>query len=555
MDDEAIPTPESESDSLGKAGRQMTVAAVIISVFLLVGKLAGYAKHMVVAHYFGKSRVTDAFYNVYNAIIFNLYTKVENLMRPTYLPEFVHVRDREGEERAWEVASGAALMQATVLVVVATLLMVFARQLITRMWPELSSDPHTLELAVVMLRIMAPALVLFSLSIMPELTLHSYKRFTLPAVAEAAFRIGTVLVLVAALHLLWQPEDPRAIYATALGVALGGALRLIVQLPGVARWFKLLRLVAFWRDPSIRLMLGLMVPVIAGLIFSFLRTLADSVFADRIEEGAYTCLTFGRAMTDAPLQILPLAVSFVVYPFLSQWAAQDDRVKSGLTLVAMTRAMVFLFLPATVGMMVLARPIIRLLFEHGKFGAEGVDMASLALYCYAPAVVFVAVEGSVNKWYFAMKDTVVPNIVGIIGVLLHIAIGWYGTFVLGGSVAVIALAFTVSKSLKVVALYLLLWERIACVEARVQLRWALRVLLATAVMAVVVWFTEAELHGLLETWQPPVGGTKTKMLVLLGGVGAVGTGIYLLSTWLFGVQEVRYAAKRLRERVSARCGK
>ncbi|MCD6351262.1 MAG: oligosaccharide flippase family protein [Armatimonadetes bacterium] len=546
--DETVEPEGEEQQSLSKAGRQMTISAVVISVFLLIGKIAGYAKHMTLAHYFGGSKATDAFYTLYNAVIFNLYTKIEKLLRPTYLPEFVKVRDKEGEERAWQVASGAALMQLLALVSIAGGLVIFARPLIAAAWPELASDPRTFETSVVLLRIMAPAFVLFSLSIMPELTLHAYKRFTLPAVAEASFRTGLVLVLVGALYVLWRPGDPRAIYAAALGVAIGGSLRLFVQLPGLASKLKLLRPVAFWRDPSIAVMVGLMGPVLVGLIFSFLRTLADSMFADRMGEGTYTCLTFGRAMTDAPLQILPLAVSFVVYPFISQWAVQDDRVRMGRTLVGMSRAMVFIFLPATLAVMVLARPIISLLFEHGKFNAQDVDVAALALYCYAPVIVFLAVEGSVNKWYFALKDTLTPNIAGVAGVLIHIAIGWYSTFVLGGSVAGLALALTVSKSLKVTALYALLKGRLAGVDGRAQLVWALRTALSAAVMGAAVWATAGAVKGGLAGWQSPAGGAKVKILVLVMAVGLVGLVSYLAAAWVFGVEEVRYVVARLRRR-------
>lgn len=552
MEEDAPVVPEPAQEGLGKAGRQMTVAALVISVFLLAGKLAGYAKHMLLAHFFGPTRATDAFYTLYNAVIFNLYTKIEKLMRPTYLPQFVRVHDREGEQAAWRVASGAVLLQTSALLVLAAVLIIFARPLLRALWPELSSDPETLGVAVVMLRIMAPALVLFSLSIMPELTLHAYKRFTLPAIAEAAFRTGLVLVLLAGVQLVWHPEDPTGIYAAAVAVAIGGVLRLLVQLPGLAGKLSMLRLVAFWRDPTIRVMMGLMVPVVAGLLFSFLRTVADTIFADRIGEGIYTCLTFGRAMTEAPLQVLPLAVSFVVYPFLSQWAVQDDKTRLGRTLVGMTRAMAFIFLPATFALMVLARPIVSLLFEHGKFGAEGVDLAALALYCYAPVVVFTAVEGSICNWYFAMKDTLTPNVAGIAGVILHIAIGWYGTFVLRGSVAAIALALTVSKSLKVTALYLLLRGKITGVDSAAQARWAIRVLLAVGVMAVAVWFTFGWLNAALAGWEPPLGGHKVRTLGLLSGVGLVALVVYLAGAWAFGVEEVRYAVKRADEKVRRR---
>lgn len=536
-------TPEDEGPPAGqemkRAGRQMAIAAIIISFFLFLGRIAGYVKDLVIAHYFGRSSAADAFYSIYNTIVFNIHTKFESLMRPAFLPEFVRVRDTDGEEKAWRVAGAAALMEAAALVVLVAFLELATPWLIRLLWPRLAADARSFDLAVVMLRLMAPSLLFFSLSLMPELALHAYKRFTLPAVAEAAFRTGLLLALLAGLYLVWRPSTPTAIYAAAAAVVVGGALRLFVQLPGVAAYLRHLRLVAFWRDPSIRTMLLLMPPIAISLVFSYLRVLADSVFAVHVGEGVYTCLVFGRKMIDAPGQILPLAVSFVVFPFLSQWAVRGERARLGRTLVGMTRAMAFVFLPATVALMVLARPIISLVFEHGEFDAEGVRLASLALYCYAPAVVFLAVEGSINKWYFALKDTATPSYAGVASAVLHIIIAWFGTFVLHGSVAALALALTISKSLKVVALYALLRGRVEDVDLRAQVKWGLRLALAMATTAVVIWLLADRTTGALEAWHPPVGGTKVRLAALMAVVGAGGGLWYAAACWLFGIEEVR----------------
>ncbi|MBC7286581.1 MAG: oligosaccharide flippase family protein [Armatimonadetes bacterium] len=530
----------------------MAVAAVVISALLSIGKVVGYVRDMVIAYYFGAGAKTDAFYSLYNAVIYNLYTKVEKLMRPTYLPEFVKMRDVEGEEAAWRLASATALLQFAVLLLVATALVAFSRPIIVGLWPNMASDPETLEIAVVMLRIMAPALVFFSLSIMPEMTLHAYRRFTLPAVAEASFRTGLLLCLVAGLYLIWRPDQPTAIYAAAWAAAISGVIRLLVQLPGVARYFRYLRLVPFWREPGVRAMIRLMPPILLGLIFASLRILADSVFAGRMSSGAYTCLSIGRKLLDAPLQVLPLAVSLVVFPFVSQWAVEDDRARMAKTLVGMTRAMAFIFLPAAVMLMVLARPTVSLLFEQGRFTEEDVNRAALALYCYAPALPFQAVEGSVDKWFFALKDTATPNYAGVLTAILHIMIGAVGTFLLRGSLGVIALALTISKGIKVIALYLLLAGRLRSVDGRAQAKWAGRLALAVGTLAVIVWALSQGAWAPLSAWHPPFGGNKVRILALFALVGTVGGLWYVAAAWLFGLEEARVAAQRLGERVRSR---
>jgi putative peptidoglycan lipid II flippase len=559
MSEDDIPEPiesvepvHTERQEMARAGRQMTLGALIISFFLALGRFAGFIKNIVMAHFFGASGLTSAFLSIYNVIIFGFYTKIESLLRPTYLPEFVRVRDRDGEDKAFRIAGSATLLEVIALLIMSAALVIFARPLIHLLWPAAAwaTDPFSFEAAVVMLRLMVPAFLFLSLSLMPELTLHAYKRFALPAFAEFCFRAGMILVMVGALYLVWRPGNPVAIYAAALGVVVGSSLRFLVMIPGLRSQLRLLRFSPFWREKSVVLMLALMPPVILSLIFSWLRVWTDSLFGNSISKGAYTCLVYGRSMVDAPGQILPLAVSFVVYPFLSQWAVQNERARLGRTLVGMTRAMAFVYLPITIGLMVMARPIISLFFGHGQFRPEDVDLAALALYCYAPSMAFLSVEGSINKWYFALQNTWTPSFIGILSACLHIAISWFGVTRLNGSVAAIALALTISKSLKVIVLYILLRRRVEEVDLPAQVNWGARLALAVSTMALLVWFVAGRLTGFFAGWHPPVGGDKVRLLALLCSVGAFGMVWYLAACWLFGVEEVRAVAARLRAKVA-----
>jgi peptidoglycan biosynthesis protein MviN/MurJ (putative lipid II flippase) len=162
---------------------------------------------------------------------------------------------------------------------------------------------------------------------------------------------------------------------------------------------------------------------------------------------------------------------------------------------------------------------------------------------------FLSVEGSINKWYFALQNTWTPSFVGIISACLHIAISWVGVTYMGGSVAAIALALTISKSLKVIVLYILLRGKVEDVNLRAQGVWAARLAFAVATMAILVWAVAPHLTSFFATWHPPVGGNKVRILTLLCSVGAVGMVWYILACWLIGVEEVRAVAARLRARV------
>jgi len=538
MDDDVELTTPPEGE-MRQAGRQMTVAAIIITAFLMIGKLMGYIKEMLLAGYFGKSGATDAYKVVYNSVIFTIYTKIEKLLRPTYLPQFVRSREEEGEEAAWRVGSIITALQFVTLLMLAAICIVFAEPILGFVGKGLARNSEHLRLAVVMLRIMAPALLLFSLSVMPELTLHSYKRFTLPAVADASFRTAMVLVFVALLALVWNPTNPTAIYALAVGVVVGGCLRFIIQIPGL--WSKL----RMFR-PSLRVrenkavvtILSLMPPVVLGLVFSTFRTWADSRFGTDIGEGVYTCLDYARKLPDLFLQLLPLAVSFVVYPFLSDWARRGEHNKMADALVTMTRVMAFIFVPTTVALMVLSRPLVTLVYEHGAFGEEGVLLSSLALFCYAPGLLFFSLEGSINKWFFAYKDTGTPNYVGAACAVLHIVIGYVGVYVLHVGIAAIALALTISKSIKVIILYGLIRRRIGAIDVRKVLQFAGKLALATAIMGGAIWWLHTATSPGLAELELLAKHPKLPALASLVLGAVVGTCVFLAVAAIMRVEEL-----------------
>ncbi len=541
----------SDEASDARAGRQMSIAALIVTVFLTVGKFMGLGKEMLLSS-LGAGRHTDAFKLAYNNVIFLIYTKVEKLMRPTYLPEFVRVQREQGEAAAWNLASVMTGFQFLLLGVLAAGCMLFARPILLLLGPDLAGSPADLARGVTMLRIMAPALLLFSLSVMPELTLHAYKRFTLPAVAEAAFRTGVVVLFVLLVMILWPSRSPDAVYAVAWAVLFGGCLRFLLQLPGL--WGKL-RLFRFTADlvhnANARTVIGLMPPVVMGLVFSSIRSLADGRFASSIGEGTYTCLDFARRIPDMLLQTLALAVSFVVYPFLSEWALRGEKDKMADALVSTTRAMAFIFVPTSVALMLVSLPVIRLIYLHGQFTPEQSELSALGVYWYAPGLFFASMDAAINHWYFAFKDTTTPNVMGAAFVVVHVVISYLGVYQVGVTtrqkLSWVAAALTISKSGKVIALYALLRKRLGHIDRAGALAFCVKLAACVALMTVAVWGLERQLAPVWDVWKPPMGGLKVTALVNTGVNSAAGAIVFLGAAAALRIEEIGIVGQAFRK--------
>jgi len=553
-DQEPVPPLEEEPQAPREsAGAKMTISVVIVSAFLFLGKIAGYIKEGMLSDYWGLSGGLDAFKVVYNSIVFLIYTKVEKLLRPTFLPIFVEHRDAGDEERAWSFFSSIinlALISTTALTLLAV---IFAPQ-VMRLWPGLSAENQAL--GVSLLRISGFALILLVMSVMFELTLQAYKKFTAPALAEAIMRV-TLPATIFGLIALWamQPVGTQGslpnsgLLAAAWGVLFGAAMRLLVQAPALWGRLRRYRPRLDLRNPDVRRMLALVPPVIVGLLFSSARTFFDSRFATDIEPGIYTALDFARKISDAPILILPLAVSLVVYPFVSEWASRKDSAMFTHSLVAMTRIMAFIFVPMAVGLMVLSVPAIRLLcLGDGAFQPEDTYVVQRALIPYAAGIPFFALESSINNWFFALGDTATPNYAGAAAAVLHIALAWFGVYHLRRSVGVIALALSISKSIKVIALYGLLRPRLDPISGRETGSFIARFLMATGIMAIAVSLTYRGLQSMV------LSGGRIESAVALAACGAVGAVVYLVAAAALRIEEVGMVIDYVRKKLAKRRG-
>lgn len=538
-----------------QAGARMTGAVIVVSIFLFLGKVAGYVKEAIMADYWGLSGGLDAFKVVYNSVIILVYTKAEKLLRPTYLPIFVQHRDHDREDEAWRFFSTATNLSFLVLLAITALCTGFAPEIIRLGWPRMAASD--VALAVSLLRISGAAMVLLVLSVMIEMTLHSYKRFTAPALAEATMRLilpVTIYGLVAAWGMTPTADSPgvppQALRAAAIGVLIGAALRLLIQLPALGRKLHGYRLTLDLRNPDVVRMLRLMPPVVVGLLASAARTFFDSRFAVDAGEGVYTALDFARKISDAPILILPLAVALVVFPYVSEWASRENREMFTRSLLSMTRVMAFIFVPMAVGVIVLALPAIQFLYQgEGAFTLEDSYMVRRALIPYAVGIPFFAVESSLDKWYFALGDTATPNYVGAVMAGLHVLIAWFGVHKLGRNVGVIALALTASKGLKVIVLYAWLRRRLEAISRSEVLSFLARLAVATAVLVVALLAGERAFGGLLVDAGRLHRGIY---LVLCSGVGAVA---YLIAAWALRLEEVTEVIGFVRSKLLRRRGK
>ncbi len=374
-------------------------AAGLISSLTLVSRLLGVVREQVLAALLGAGPHADAFLIAFR--IPNLLRDLlaEGALSAAFVPTYARALVEQGRSGAHRLASRLMTLLAVALGLVVVAGIVGAGPLVALLAPGFDAVPGKAELTVRLTRIMMLFLPLVSFAAVAMGMLNAEGRFGLPAFAPATFNVVTILWGA----LLWMSGLPldQVAFGWAIGTLLGGAAQFLVQLPGLraSGW----RFSLEWapRDPGLRRIGTLMAPATVGLAAVQINIFVNSYFAS-YENGAVACLGYAFRILYLPIGIFGVAVGTVATSGLARHAAVGDMEGLRRTLRQSVSMLAFLTIPATAGLLVLATPIVRLLFERGAFAAQGDNTArtAAALACYSVGLVaYTAVKVLAPAFY------------------------------------------------------------------------------------------------------------------------------------------------------------
>ena len=328
----------------------------------------------------------------------------------------------------------------------------------------------------------------------------------------------------------------------------GAVACLLLQAGALRNKWHLFRFAIDWRDPLLKSLGWLILPVLAGVVLAQLRSFIDAWFAATIGEGCIASLGYARGLIDTLVLLVPTAVGVAIYPFFSELAAKNDKAELAATLLHSLRLLAFLFIPLAVAIILLRYPLVQLVYERGKFSADSVGLTAGPLFCYALGLPAFAFETIIVMFFFALKDTKTPIVVGVLTLLVHVSL----ILCLRGALLhnSIALAYTLSKSLKVALLLVLLmkWKGFD-LQLRKSMLFLARMLICVAVMGGIIYLAQRWLGALFPLPHSLGGWHKAvRLSLLLGSAGLAGAGGYFVSAWLLGLEETSYFLARLRRK-------
>lgn len=474
-------------------GRKILKGALIISAFTLLARMSGFIQKLAVAHEFGTGTAADAYTFAFSSIVYTFMIVPHKLLAP-FLPLFAERKETEGEPAAWRFTGAVVSIVVVVMLVVVTLGILLAPRMVRGLSAFQSEETATL--ATTLVRIMLPAACFMALFALATLIFNADKRFALPAMADATNKILVIVVMVALVPFF-------GINGLGFAVVAGAAACLAVLLIGLRSKLGLLRFKVDWHDPLLKKFAFLVPPTLASILIAQGRTMIDYRFASGMGSGYASSLGYAKSLTDTLINLVPFAVGVVIYPFFSDLNVSGDRRKTTDAVMGSLRIMALILVPISVALMVLRVPVVQLAFQRGKFGMDSVLLTSGPLLYFAAALTALALEIILMRFYFSAQDTMSPAVVGVICVVVHI--GLVITLKDVMQHRSIAVATLVSKSLKVLVLYLLLKPKLGDLRVHENLVFGVKLLVAACGMALAAHYAYA---GMLHALPLPTGGEK-----------------------------------------------
>ncbi|MGQ9586245.1 MAG: murein biosynthesis integral membrane protein MurJ [Anaerolineae bacterium] len=514
-------------------GELVRASGTVMGAFLL-SRLLGLARELIIGQQFGTSGDLDAYLAAFRVpdLLFQLVAG--GALASAFIPTFSSYLAREDEEDAWLLVSHVVNALLLVLAACSLLAAWLAPSLVA--WvvaPGFPPEQQALTARLMRLMLISPAV--FAVSGVLMGVLNSFGRFFLPALAPAAYNLCIILGAV----LL----GPRlGVQGLALGAVAGSLLHLGVQLPGLKAVGPRYAPVLDPRFPGLREVIRLMLPRSVGLGVVQLNFLVNTVLASGLATGSLAALNYAWLLMLLPQGVLAQAVATAVFPTFSTLAAQSRLEAMRDTLADTLRALLFLALPASVGLFFLRGSLVEVLLQRGAFTPHSTAMVVAALGFYAFGLVAHSALEVIARAFYALHDTLTPVLVGGMAMLVNVTLSVAAVLTVGhwpNAHAYLALANTVATTAEAAILFGLLWPRLGGLGSTGLLRALGGTLASTVVMGAAL--------ALVGWWG--VGWPAAARLAL--GVLAGGA-VFLVAATALRCEEVAVALGWLRRRSGGR---
>ncbi len=516
-------------------------SAGTVSIAVMCSRVLGLVREQAFAALFGAGFAYDSFVVAFR--IPNLLRDLfgEGALSAAFVAVFSDYDANRGKEETMRLAGNVLVFFAIMLSLLTLLGIIFANPLVLLLAPHFDQVANKVELTQQLTVIMFPFLIMVSLSAVVMGILNTKGRFFIPAMSSSFFNLGSIVGGVGLAILLPRFGQP-AIVGMAIGTLVGGFLQLVGQLPTLRKSGFVFMPRLDLADPGLRRILRLMVPAVIGLSATQINIFVNTNFASSLAQGSVSWLNYAFRLVQFPIGVFGVAISIATLPVIARYAAVKDFAGLRETYVSSLTIAFCLTIPATVGLYLLAEPIVAVIFQHGNFTAFDTIKTAEALSCYALGLFAYSSVKIMVPVFYALDDTRYP----VIGSFLAV----------GGNILIIlfcidslqhrAIALATSSAMACNFLFLsvVLYKKLHGYSLSYLAAGLVKVLAAAMLMGGWLLFAQAWLKGVALP-----GGMVTQLTVLLLLIASA-VAVYGVALYWLRLKELNMLVERLGAKIA-----
>jgi putative peptidoglycan lipid II flippase len=490
-------------------------SAGMIGLATFTSRLLGLVRDQATAYYFGTTWRADAFVVATRipTLLRDLFA--EGAMSAAFVPTLTRTLAKDGKEAAWRLGSQVINGLLIVTGILVVLGIVFADPLTSSYAAKFAKFPGKLELTIALTRINMPFLMLIALAAACMGMLNALRRFLVPAAAPATYNV------------------------VFIGMLGGGLAQFLIQLPALRREGYRHQWILDLKDPVLHEVLVLMGPGTLGVAAAQINLFVNTWLATDVD-GAATALRYAFQLIYLPIGIFGVSVATAAIPELARQAADGAHADMTKTVSWGIRLMLVLSIPAIVGLMVLASPIVELIFQHGAFNSTSTFMTAGALALYAPGILGYSLVKIVSPSFYSLREARTPVVVSVVTIILNLGLNLWLNSIYGFKG--LALGTAIAANANAGLLMYLLSKRLGGIDfPRIAVTFA-KTCVAAALMGVAAYYAEAWLHGIFS--QPAF----LYRLIRVGGAIGIALAVLAASAHLLRLEEFSTAMARVMRR-------
>jgi len=503
-------------------------------VAFFISNIAGLTRQILVANAFGTQPDMEAF-NAANRVAETLFNLVAGgALASSFIPVFTSLLAKNDRRRAWRLASAVANLVFLITVIAGLLAAIFAPWVVRYILaPGFAADPVKENMTIALMRLMLPSAVIFGLSGLVMGILNSNLVFFYPSLAPAMYQIGMIFGVI-----FLVPN--MGIYGLGWGVVIGAALHLLLQIPALLKLRGKYSFILGLDMPDVTEVIRLMGPRLLGVAVVQLNFWINTRLASQFVEGSVTGIVLGFTLMLMPQAAIAQSIAIAALPSFSAQVARGQLNEMRYSLASSLRWVLILSLPASVGLMILRQPLVRVLYQRGQFDARSTTLVAWALLWYAAGLVGHCLVEILARAFYSLHDTRTPVMIGILAMSLNAIFSYVFAWIFsllgwmphGG----LALANSLATGLEAAGLLYLMRRKLHGLQVRIILDAVWKSLLAAFFMGITLLF-----------WTR-LTADRSGWLVLFGGI-LCGVVVFGLSAALLRISELNSAIGFIRKRL------